>query len=667
MKSVSKTTVRVIGYCFISVILCVALYCLLLPLALNYDGPTTAAFLKRMLVVGLLADVICSSIVYMVYRPTERALRTLENDGTVAEEDFRKAGHAMSSIPTFLFFFGTFSYLAAYGLNVVVDMARNALPSMDQVISRVVGAASFGVLNGLLTERLLNIVFIRVKVDLGILSLEQLNKFQKFKSMRRRLVIPSVVLFVFIIAFSGIAYFNLSKANGQVPVVLLNTAVAQANGEGMSGPALAALAVAVETEAQAEYQTNLRSILVVFIGLLVSSIIIFSVFVLEIYRNVTILREQLTVKGQGMDLSRRIHITCNDDLGYLAGGINELMDKLARTFGEVKELSRRVHASSREAGGLLEETRMKAEELSASLKRVESGTDDESREIDGVARSVESLTGVLAESYRSAKEQSASASEILSRTKVFLEAFEEANRESADIQAFFKELDTALRTAGTEVEKTKQAAMETVDMGRRVSEIVSVISDVADRSNLLAMNASIEAAHAGSAGKGFAVVAEEIRKLSESSTSSAADIIKQIRAMQEKNSEGVRSIEELTGSFKALGERILAAGGKLSSQAVSFGKHSDDARETMAGLKELLAISRRIESAAESQLHEQERIQASIRKLEENTQALKAETGALLAGVKDVLNLNRNLDDDMRSNFAAVDNLEAMIGVYKLG
>lgn len=666
MKSVSKTTVRVIGYCFISVILCVALYCLLLPLALNYDGPTTAAFLKRMLFVGFLADVICSTVVYLVYRPTERALRTLDDNGTVTEEDFRKAGRAMNSIPTFLFFFGTFSYLVAYGLNVTVDIAKNALPSMDQVISRVVGAASFGILNGLLTERLLNIIFIRVKVKLGILSLEQLNRFQKFRSMRRRLVVPSVVLFVFIIAFSGISYFNLSKANGQVPVALLRSAVAQAGETGLDGPALAALADAVENEARAEYMINLRSVLIVFIGLLVSSIIIFSVFVLEIYRNVTILREQLTVKGQGMDLSRRIHITCNDDLGYLAGGINELMDKLAHTFGEVKELSRRVYASSREAGGLLEETRMKAEDITQSLKRVESGTDEESLEIEGVARSVEGLTAVLAESYRSAKEQSASASEILSRTRVFLEAFEVANRESAEIQGFFQELDTALREAGSEVDKTKQAALETVEMGRRVSEIVSLISDVADRSNLLAMNASIEAAHAGSAGKGFAVVAGEIRKLSESSTRSAADIIMQIKAMQEKNSEGVRSIEELTGSFGALGERILAAGNKLSAQAVSFGKHSDDARETMAGLQDLLVISRRVETAAESQLHEQERIQASIRKLEDSTQALKAETIDLLNGVKDVLNLNRILDADMRSNFAAVDDLEAMIGVYKL-
>jgi len=55
-----KITIRVIGYCFASVILSVGLYCLLPPLALNYDGPTTTAFLKRMLVVGLLADVLCT-------------------------------------------------------------------------------------------------------------------------------------------------------------------------------------------------------------------------------------------------------------------------------------------------------------------------------------------------------------------------------------------------------------------------------------------------------------------------------------------------------------------------------------------------------------------------------------------------------------------------------
>ena len=468
-------------------------------------------------------------------------------------------------------------------------------------------------------------------------------------------------------AFSGIAYFNLSKANGQVPVALLRASVIQAGGSGLSGSALTALADSVDAEARAVYLRNLRSVLIIFIGLLVSSSSIFSVFVFEIYRSVTILREQLEAKGQGMDLSRRINITCNDDLGYLAGGINELMDKLARTFGEVKELSRRVYASSREAGGLLEETREKAEDLSASLKRVESGTNEETREIDDIARSVEQLTGVLAQSYSSAKEQSASASEILARTRVFLEAFEVANRESAEIQTFFKELDTALREAGEEVDKTKLAAQETVEMGRRVSEIVSVISDVADRSNLLAMNASIEAAHAGSAGKGFAVVAEEIRHLSESSTSSAADIIKQIQVMQEKNSDGVRNIEELTGSFMTLGERIMAAEGRLSAQAVSFNKHSQDAREAMAGLQDLLEISHKVESASESQLREQERIQASIRKLEESTQSLKAETAVLLAGVKDVLNLNINLDADMRSNFTAVDDLEAKIAVYKLG
>jgi methyl-accepting chemotaxis protein len=666
MNTVRTTTFRVIGFCFFSVIICVGLYCLLLPLAINYDADTTIAFLKRMLIVGLLADVICTGIVYLVYRPTERALHTLDAGGTVSDADFRKAGQAMNFIPTFLFFFGACSYLAAYGINMTVDLIRGVLPPLDQAVSRIFGAISFGILNGMLTERLLNIVFIEVKIRFGIVTLEQLGKFQKYRSLRRRLMVPGIVLFCFIITFSGIAYFNLSKANGSAVVSAIRNHIAETGSAGLDRSALDAMVSVVEVEAVAANLRYFRSVLVVYLCVLVASIAVFTVFILEIHRNVVLLRGQLQAKGQGFDLSRRFYITCNDDLGNLAAGINNLMDNLSGTFREIRELSSQVFASSQAAGGLLAETRSRAEDLTKALKRVEGGTVGESSHIEGVARSVEAMTAVLADSLRSAHEQSATASGTLGRTKAFLEAFEDAGRESSTIEAFFKELDGALRVAGMEVHTARQAALETVEMGKKVSAIVSIISEVADRSSLLAMNASIEAAHAGSAGRGFAVVAKEIRNLAESSNRSAADINQHIQSMQAKSLVGVDTIERLTGSFMTLSDRIKVAGSKLTDQAAAFHTYSDEARQTMAGIQEFLELTRRVETASESQLHEQERIQSSIRSLESTAESLKVETENLLSGVRELFRLNQSLDSSLRGNFEAVEVLESRIGVYTL-
>lgn len=652
-------TARVLGLCFGSVILCVALYCGLLPLALDYDRATTVAFVERMLVVGLVFDAMCTFVIYLVYRPAARAVRTLDERGELGEAEFAAAGRALSRIPSFLFAFGAFSYAAAYAINLTIDAMAGSLPSFEQVLSRVIGAVSFGVLNGLLCERLMNLEFMRVKTRLGIVHLSQLSRFQRRSSLQSRLLSPAAALFLFVTAFGGIAFLNQSRG---VSLAI----VAAATGAAGAGSDPAAVAEAARAAADSALLSAAVSGAIVFLGLLCSSLVIFRVFIRETCKNMAAIRSQMEMQGEGADLSRRIFITSNDDIGYLGAGINDLMERISDTFSEVRAISEKVSASSQEAARLVSESRGTAEAISASLARVETSNVDEAQSVSELSEGIDGMTRALASYAEGAADQSRSAEEAMGTARLFVESFETARRESAESEGFYREMGAAIAEAGGEIDKAKDAAIDTVEMGRRISGIVQAIVDIADRSSLLAMNASIEAAHAGAAGKGFAVVAKEIKAMAESSARSSAGIVEQIKAMQEKNTSGAASIEELVGSFNELRARIEAAGRKASEQAAAYRERSELAAAAMRGLSGLFDGIKRMESDAMARLADQKGIQESIQKLERVTQTLAIETEELFAGVKDVLRISTALDEDMGRNSGAVRELDARMASYRL-
>jgi len=655
----SVLTARVLGLCFFSVIVCVALYCGLLPLALDYDRATTVAFVKRMLFVGLAFDAMCTFVIYLVYRPAARAVRALDERGELSEEEFAAAGRSLNRIPSFLFAFGAFSYAAAYGMNLALDALAGSLPSMEQILSRVIGALSFGVLNGLLCERLMNLEFIHVKMRLGIMHLSQLSRFQRYSSLQSRLLSPAAALFLFVTAFGGIALLNQARG---VSLSIMEAATAAAG----SGAGSGAVVEAARAAADASFLAASVSGLVVFVGLLCSSLVIFRVFIRETCKNMAAIRSQMELQGEGADLSRRIFITSNDDIGYLGAGINDLLERISGTFLEVRSISEKVSASSQEAARLVAESRGAAESISASLARVETSNVDEAQSVSELSGGIEGMTRALASYAEGAAAQVRSAEEAMGTARLFVESFETARRESAESQDFYREMGAAIAEAGGEIDKAKDAAIDTVEMGRRISGIVQTIVDIADRSSLLAMNASIEAAHAGAAGKGFAVVAKEIKAMAESSAQSSAGIVEQIKAMQEKNTSGAASIEELVGSFSALRARIEAAGRKASEQAASYRERSDLASAAMRGLSGLSDGIKRMETDAMARLDDQKGIQESIQRLERVTQTLAIETEELFAGVKDVLRISTALDEDMGRNSGAVKALDARMASYRL-
>ncbi len=210
------------------------------------------------------------------------------------------------------------------------------------------------------------------------------------------------------------------------------------------------------------------------------------------------------------DLTQRMQVYSNDEIGQLASGINGFMDSLQNLMRKIQEESVKMLDSSNEVMNQVDESNHSAlsvsaatEELAASMEEIASTLDQIAH---GSAQILEQISNMSASAAKGAKQVDA----IQSRAQAM---HKQAVDNKAHSVTVFQEVGTVLQEA---VEESRSV--------EKINELTGNILDIASQTNLLALNASIEAARAGEAGKGFAVVADEIRVLADNSRDTANDI-----------------------------------------------------------------------------------------------------------------------------------------------
>jgi len=224
------------------------------------------------------------------------------------------------------------------------------------------------------------------------------------------------------------------------------------------------------------------------------------------------------------DLTVRSMTKSNDEIGKLSGYFNEFISGLQGMIGNIATVTERSR-------GVSDNLAATGEETLASLNEIRANT-------EGVKNKIERLDISVEESTKSAKDVGsfiARVSELIqSQAAAINESSASIEEMSASISNIAKATEEKLKIAETlettalqgesEMEESVRMMKKVADSAGVIMEMIEIIQDIAGRTNLLAMNAAIEAAHAGEFGKGFAVVADEIRNLAESSAESARQI-----------------------------------------------------------------------------------------------------------------------------------------------
>ena len=226
-----------------------------------------------------------------------------------------------------------------------------------------------------------------------------------------------------------------------------------------------------------------------------------------------------------------------------------------------------------------------SEELSAQIEQSSQGAEQQAHRIADTATAVEEMNATVIEVAKNAGAGANLSASTQNRAKEGDEVTTKCRRAMDEVQA---------ETMGL---KTNMDALSV--HAQAINEIMTVISDIADQTNLLALNAAIEAARAGEAGRGFAVVADEVRKLAEKTMSSTQDVGKAIQAIQESSKEGVRRMDQAVGKVNLAAELAERCGAALTEILSLAEQTADQVRSIATASEEQSASSEEIARSVE--------------------------------------------------------------------
>ena len=292
-------------------------------------------------------------------------------------------------------------------------------------------------------------------------------------------------------------------------------------------------------EASSEGTSSSATVLAITVIAIIIAIALFTVFMKLIISSISALRDQLDNIAQGEgDLTQRIPVTVEDDLGKLARSFNRVLENLQGMIGSIQNLSRDLGAG--------------ATELATAARDNNDGVTRQTDSISMVATAINEMQSAI-------EEVAGNASRAAEITR---EAETKGNNSAQIIRSSSKQVHRLAAQISKAVEVIRKLSADSDN----ITSVLDVIRGIAEQTNLLALNAAIEAARAGEQGRGFAVVADEVRTLAQRTGQSTEDIQTMITALQTGVSDVVNVME--TGSKEATETERLATEAEQELQAI---------------------------------------------------------------------------------------------------
>ena len=415
-----------------------------------------------------------------------------------------------------------------------------------------------------------------------------------------------------------------------------------------------------------ELLININVIIAMSVISILFSLAIASIFAHRIVKPITKVDFAVNEIASGnADLTQRINVDSNDEIGSLEKGFNKFIEKLQNIISQIQGSKTELTAvednlvsSISEASSSITEIISNIESVGGQVGSQVSAVSQTSAAVTEIAENINSLELMIQNQSEGVSNASSAVEEMIGNIK--------AVNQSVEIMSqSFSQLEVTSRNGIDQQRFVDEQISEVSKQSKSLQDANTAIADIASQTNLLAMNAAIEAAHAGEYGKGFAVVADEIRKLSETSSDQSKKISAELHKIVDTINHVVEASAKSTESFGEVSSLIAETDSLVKQINSAMEEQQVGSRQILDSLSVMNNSTSEVKTASHEMKEGNEMILKEIQNLQNTTLVIKQSMNEMSIGAKHMNDTSSTLSNISAQVSDAISKIGQQIDLFK--